>query len=453
MKRGLVLIGVLGSLMFGLQANAQNRVLTFQEALKIGLKNAILLNQQKNNLEVSQMQKYSNIAGLGPTLTGNLSAGRVDGNTFNQQEGKVINGIFDQFSGSLNANLNLFNGFSQVNRARQYSSLTDAQSYYVNRTVQDIINTVSLQYLRVLLDGELLKIAKENFAVLQKQLDQIKEQVALGSRSPVDEYNQDSQTKAAEIRALQAEIDLVNDRALLTQTLLLDPMDEFDVSKPEWDVNTINADNIALPALLDLSLKSRGDYLRAVKNEEGARYGMYAAKASMMPTISAYYSIYSAYNHAHGDSSVRPFETQFKQDNLKKFYGFQMYIPIFGGNQILQNRTGYIQQKVVYQNNQIARKNAEVQVKTDVLKAYKNFELVKRTYVVSLDQLKSAEIAFQYETERYNLGVTDFVTYVNANRVLVQSQTDKAGAEYRLVFQKILLDYAAGTLKAEDLTQ
>ena len=456
MKRGLVfylwVILIMGG---GAQAQTQPqaRVLTFQEALKIALKNAILLNQQKNNLESSQMQKYSSIAGLGPTLSGNVSAGRVDGNTFNQQEGKVINGIFDQFSGSLNANLTLFNGFSQLNRARGYSSLADAQSYFINRTTQDVINNVSLQYMQVLLDGELLKIARENFAVLQKQLDQIKEQVTLGSRSPVDEYNQDSQTKAAEIKALQAEINLVNSRALLTQTLLFDPVEEFDVVKPEWDANTINADNMALPALLDLSLKNRGDYLRAEKIEDGARYGMYAAKAGMMPSISAYYSIYSAYNHAHEDPNVRPFNAQFKQDNLKKFYGVQMYIPIFGGNQNLQNRSLYVQQKVLFQNSRILKKNAEVQVKTDVLKAYKNFELVKRTYVVSLDQLKSAEIAFQYETERYNLGVTDFVTYLNANRVFVQSQTDKAGAEYRLVFQKILLDYAAGTLKPEDITQ
>jgi outer membrane protein len=172
----------------------------------------------------------------------------------------------------------------------------------------------------------------------------------------------------------------------------------------------------------------------------------------MMPNISAYYSIYSAYNHAHGDPNVRPIDTQFKQDNLKKFYGLQMYIPIFGGNQNLQNRTNYVQQKVLFHNNQIVRKNAEVLVRTDVLKAFKNFQLVKRTYAVTLDQLKSAEIAFQYETERYNLGVTDFVTYLNANRVFVQAQTDKAQAEYRLVFQKILLDYATGTLKPEDIT-
>jgi outer membrane protein len=69
--------------------------------------------------------------------------------------------------------------------------------------------------------------------------------------------------------------------------------------------------------------------------------------------------------------------------------------------------------------------------------------------VISTDQLKAAELAFQLETERYNLGVTSFVDYANANRVYVQAKTDKAQAEYRLVFQKVVLEYAVGTLKTE----
>ncbi len=453
MRRGIFIIWVISvCLQFeNATVQAQPKVLTYQEAVKIGMLNGILLNQQKNNLDFNQMQKYSGYAGLGPTLSVNTGAQRVSGNTFNQNELKVVNGLFDQLTGSVNANWNIFNGFGQVNRARQFASLTDAQAYYINRTTQDVINAVSSQYLQVLLDGELIKIAKENFLVLQKQLDQIKEQVKLGARSPVDEYNQDSQTKGAEIRMLQAEIALVTDRALLTQTLLLDPNEEFEVVKPDWDVNGIGIDNLELPALIDVSLKNRGDYLRAVKNEEAARYGMNATKASMAPTLSAYAGIYSSYNHAHGDTTTRDFGDQFRIFNLKKYAGLQLSIPIFGGNQNLQNRTNYVQQKVFYRNSQIIRKNAEILVKSDVLKAFKNFELVKRTYALTLDQLKSAEIAFQYETERYNLGVTDFVAYVNANRVFVQSQTDKAQAEYRLVFQKILLDYAAGTLKPEDI--
>ena len=34
--------------------------------------------------------------------------------------------------------------------------------------------------------------------------------------------------------------------------------------------------------------------------------------------------------------------------------------------------------------------------------------------------------------------------------LLVQAQTDKAQAEYRLLFQKVAVDYATGTLKTDD---
>ena len=89
-------------------------------------------------------------------------------------------------------------------------------------------------------------------------------------------------------------------------------------------------------------------------------------------------------------------------------------------------------------------------MKTDVLRAYENLQLYARTYSVTIDQLKAADHALQLESERYGLGVTNFVDFANANRVFVQAQTDKAQAEYRLLFQKVLVDYAVGTLKPED---
>ena len=152
-----------------------------------------------------------------------------------------------------------------------------------------------------------------------------------------------------------------------------------------------------------------------------------------------------------GDPNVRPIEDQLKVDNFRKVYGLQLYIPIFGGNRALQNRTAYVQQKVAYLNSQTNTQNAEIQVKTDVVRAFENFKLFKRTFVVSLEQLRAAEMAFELEKERYNLGVTNLIDFIQANRILVQSQTDRAQAEYRLLFQKVLLDYAIGTLKPEDL--
>jgi len=450
MKRAVVILVTLGFLI-SLPSYAQRRILTFNDAVKIAMQNSYMLNQQKNNLELAQMQRTQSIAALGPTLTANGTAQQTNGNFFNTNEGRVINGVTDRISGSVNAGIVLFNGLSQVNTARSYISALEAQSYYVNRTSQDVINSISGQYLTVLLDVELLKIAKENFNVLQKQLEQVTAQVELGAKSPVDQYNQESQTRAAEIKALQAEITLINDKGLLTQILLMDPTEDFDVAKPIWDVNTTGNDTAELNALIETGLKSRGDYLRAKKNEESARYATKAAWASMTPTISAFGNVGSGYNSSHGDPTTRPFNTQFKTDNLYKNYGLQIYIPILGGNQIFQNRTRHFQQKVTHLNSQQLVKNAEILVKTDVLRNYQNFRLYRKTFVVSIEQEKAAEIAFGYEKERYELGVTSFVDFITANKTFVQAQTDKAQAEFRLLFQKVLMDYATGTLKPEDL--
>lgn len=467
--------------------SAPVKILTFDEAVKIALENSVRLNQERNNLNLTQAQKLSGFAGLGPSVQGSLSAGRNDGNYFNNNTGTVVNGVNDNISGSIAANLNLFSGFYQINTIRQFSSQLEAQNYLVHRTSQDVINTVSNQYLQVMLDAQLLIIAKGNFEALDKQYQQVKELVNLGARSPVDEYNQGAQTKAAELVVVQAEIKLNNDKALLAQTLLIDPFMQFDVERPNWDVNMFDNDALNVNDLANRAKQSRGDYMSAVKAEDAQRYSMYASRGLMMPSVSAFFRYGSAYNKQHGvPDSVRagrtvvvadplgtsptgyilgsqqfnynvanpevprPFEEQFRTNNVYKSYGISITIPIFNG---LQNRTNYVQRKIQYKNAQLTRNNLEFQIKNDVLLAVRNYDGAKRAYTITSEQLEAAGVALQLETERYNLGVTNFVDYANANRVYIQAQTDKAQAEYRLVFQKIVLEYAVGTLKTESLSE
>jgi outer membrane protein len=466
-----------------IDSSATANILTFDEAVRIALDNSVNLNTQRNNLQLSQAQRMMGYAGLAPTLNASASATRNDGNFLNTNTAQVVNGVTDNINGSITASLNLFSGFSQINTIRQFSSQLEAQNYLVHRTAQDAINTVSSQYLTVMLDKELLIIAKENFDALNKQLEQIKEQVALGAKSPVDEYNQDAQTKGAELRYVQAEIKLNNDKALLAQTLLLDPFQQFDVERPNWDINSFDTDALNAEELATRAKNSRGDYLNAVKTMDAQRYNMYAVRGSMLPTLSAFYQIRSGYNRPHdipdsveagrtvvvtdpmgtspsgyilgyqsfgynvaNPETPRPFDEQFKRNNLQKTFGFQLNIPIFNG---LQSRTNYVRAKIQYKNSQLTKNNLEFQIRNDVILAVRNYEGARKAFTISSEQLKAAELAFEFESERYNLGVTSFVDYANANRVYVQAQADKAQAEYTLVFQKIVLEYAVGTLKTE----
>ena len=442
----ITLLAILPAFVF-----AQEVTLTFKEAVKVGLQNNVVLNQQRNNLMQSQAQKTSRIAQIGPQVSINGNAGIRSGNNWIQNTGEVVNATVDGVAASIDVTMPIFNGLSTINSARQASSQLDAQLELVNRTTQDVINLVSIQFLQVLLDQELLKIAQENLELQKKQLDQILAQVELGSRSPVDEYNQKAQVSNSELLLTQAEFNLVNDKITLLQTLLMDPVNQPTLAEPEWDVNSIVLDNQDLNQLLATAAEQRSDLKQAQYTERASKFSMTSSKGNYLPSINAQYSFGSRYNQVRGtprDSSFRDFTNQFTIDNRYQSLGVGFSIPIFTG---FQNRATYVQQKVFYDNSRELTKSREVIVKGDVVRAYRNFESVKKGYIASSDGLAASQMAFNLEKERYDLGVTSFVDFANANRIFVQAQTNLAQAKYRFLFQKILLDYSLGTLKFEDI--
>lgn len=427
------------------------QTLTFKEAVRIGLQNNVILNQQRNTLQQAMAQKLFRTAQLGPQVSINGGASINSGNNWIQSTGEVVNATVDGASASLNVQMPIFNGLSILNTARQASSQADAQLEQVNRSMQDVINLVSIQFLQVLLDQELLKIAQENLDVQKKQLEQVLAQVELGARSPVDEYNQQAQVSNAELAVTQAEFTLANDKITLFQTILIDPTTGTILEEPGWDVNAIALDNQDLTELLETAARQRSDLRQARETEEASRLAMNASKGNYLPSINAQYTYGTRYNQVRGtphDSLYRDFNNQFFKDNLYQSLGIGITIPIFTG---FQNRATYVQSRVQYDNNKLLTKSREVIVKGDVVRAYENFESVKKGYSASLKGLEASQMAYNLELERFNLGVTSFVDFANANRTYVQAQTNMAQAKYRFLFQKILLDYALGTLKFEDI--
>lgn len=432
------------------QVDSSN-LLTFKDAVKIGLQNSVTLNQQRNNLQQSQSQRTYSLAQLGPQAAINGNVGVRSGNNWIQNTGEVVNATVDGAAASLDINMPIFNGLNGVNIARQASNQLDAQMEQVKRSTQDVINLISIQFLQVLLDQELLKIAQENLTVQRTQLELILEHVRVGSRSPVDEYNQKSQVSNSELLLAQAEFNLVNDKITLLQTLMIDPVNQPTLTEPEWDVNSVVLDNQNLDQLLATAAAQRSDLHQAQYTERASKFLMYSSRGNYLPSLNASYSFGSRYNQVRGtprDSSFRNFENQVTIDNRYQTFGVGIRIPIFTG---FQNRYTYVQSKVQYDNNKIQTKNREVIVKGDVVRAYRNFESVKKGYLASIDGLSASEMAYNLEKERYNLGITSFVDFANANRTYVQSQTNMAQAKYRFLFQKILLDYALGTLQFENI--
>lgn len=242
------------------QENAPSgNVMSFREAVSIGLKNNFTLLQEKNTLDATQMDRTSSLLQMGPRVDASGEAGRVDGNSFNQQEGRVVNGVIDYVNGSVGASIPLFGGMNRMNNFRRSKSANDAQLHLVHRTKQDVIQTIVNQYLTCLLDQELVKINRQNIETQQIQYDQIKVQVDLGSRAEADLYNQEYQLKNAELLFLNADYTLKNDMALLAQTLALDPGVTFELEPVQWDMNEILQDSVVLNDMYSVALNRRSD--------------------------------------------------------------------------------------------------------------------------------------------------------------------------------------------------
>lgn len=429
-------------------------VLTFRKAVRLGLNQNAALRTEKNNLVESKMFRTASIAGLGPQAYVNASAYRSNGNSFIQQEAKVVNATVDGVQASLNVSQPILGGFSQLNTARSSDALLDAQLELVNRSQQDVINTVAARFLQVLLDAELLKIAEENLAAQQKQYEQTKAEVELGGRSPVDEYNQQALVSNAELAVAQAEYTLISNRTLLMETIMSDPRAFTEVKEPDWDVNRLALDNPDLEQMLSVAAESRSDLKQARHLEEASKLSVSAARGAYFPTLSAFYNNGSAYNQLKGAdknaAGYRSFDQQFFTDNRFNSFGLSLYVPILGG---FQSRYRTVQRKVTYENAKVNTSSTQIQVQGEVVRAYENFRSLKKAYSAGVTGLESSKIAYNLEKERFNLGITSFVDFANANKTYVQAQTDMALAKYRFLFQKVTLDYALGTLTPESIPE
>jgi outer membrane protein len=447
MKRLFLMVCALGA-SYGVWAQQQlAEKLTFKEAVKIGLQNNVLLNQQKNQLEYTQINKTSSLLQMGPSVQASGNAYRNDGNSFNQNEGRVVNGVIDYVGANVSANMPVFSGLSNLNTYRQANNQNEAQLHQVVRSNQDVIRDVANQYLQCLLDQQLVKINQQNVETQTVQYEQIRELVELGNRAEADLYNQQYLVKNAELLLVRSRNSLSNNLATLALTLQIDPTVYTSVEDIDWDVNLMVADTLSVDAMVAMAMDRRSDLKQAQHAEKAAHFGLSATKGLYYPNLSAGIQYGSRFNYVHGEDN-RSFADQFTEDNVSLSYGVSLTIPIYYG---LQYRSQAAFSRVTYENAQIRTRNMEVTVQSDVMRSYQNFRDALTNYETSQAQLRSAEIAYQMEKERYDLGISNIVQLQLVNQTYVRAQGDYQSSLFNLMFQRLQINYTLGTIKFEDI--
>lgn len=430
------------------QVVAQEQILTFKEAVEIALKENVNIKSQYNQLQIIQAQRLNNRAQYLPSVGISGGGNRTDGQQINNQTGVGEDITSDFFRAGIGANLPLFNGLTRISNMKSSNEDFDAQGYSITRSKQQVIVDVANQFLQVLLDQELLKISQQNLETQQKLLEQIRNFREVGTRPITDLYNQEAQVKNLEVQVLRSRNALRNDKAILAQILQIEPILDFELVYPEWDVNKISLSNINLDDLYQQAVTNRSDLKQLETQQESLRYQIKSSSSGYFPSVNLFANYGSFYQNTIGEDDIPTFKEQFVDLNPQLQYGFNFNIPLFDGFQTKSNR---VAAKMRYDNAKNNTLNLEKTVKIDIQRAYQNFNDAIINYSASESQLKSANLAFETQNESYELGVSNQVELSQANQLYIQAVASKAQAELTLLFQKIILDFNVGTLRFEDI--
>ena len=451
-KTLILLFGLISTSLFAQSTDV--RVITIDQAISIALENNYSLKQAKNELDLAEDLIFSEKADFLPSVSVSMNGSRTTGQQFifdrlNEGGDAFVDVSSQSISGGMNASINLFNGFNNILTLKSSQSNKESREQQYERAKELVIFNTASRYLQVLLDKELLAIAKQNLETSTTQLNQVLAQVELGARPMVDQFNQEAQVANDELVVTQRENTLSLNSLLLVRQLEIDPLGSYDFIVPDLALNDLPWIDVNIRSLVSEALSTRSDILSAEASISSLKYQMQITKNSLLPSLRASAGVSSRYSDQYSipDEDVS-FSDQFFDQQVNRSLGLSFSLPLFNN----WNRMYSIQSSVVQlKNAELNLDNSKMQVIQEVSQAYNDYSSYVKQLDASEKSLIASERAFQTQQERYNLGASTLIELTQAQSSFVSAQSNYTQAMYNLIFQEKLLDFYLGKLKGDNI--
>lgn len=406
-----------------------------QKCIDYALENNIQIQQQSLNTNYYNNQLQQSKNNRLPSVSGSLS------NSFNfgrslQYDNTYANINSNQTSGSLSANLTLWNGLilkHSINKAKLdlEASLTDLQ-----KTKDDIMLYIAAAYLEILFSEELVQVATDQMEVTKSQIERTQKLVDAGSLAKGSLLEIEAQLASEELNSVNQQNSLQLAYLNLYQLLELPSTEQFKIEQPNLPVVTANR-----TLLNSMDVFKNAVMLRPEIKSAEYRLGSYKeqvaiAKGNLYPTVTFGADYYNSYNNKYDID----FSDQLK-NNERYGAGLNMSIPIFNKN---QTRTQIKNAEIQVLNQELEVQSTKNVLRKDIELAYNNALAALKKYIASNKAVESMQEAFRYTEEKFNVGMVNTVEYNQSKNNLAKAKSDLAQAKYDYIFRTKILDFYNG---------
>lgn len=436
---------------------AQVEEISIEKAVELALENNVQYKQAKNNIINNTEAILQAKGNFLPSINGDFRGGSSSGFQFNNATGEFDDFIINSLNGGIGANINVFNGFRNIETLRQAESSNVSAEKRLERLKEQVIFETATSYLTILLNKNLVEISEENLKASEEQLNLVKEQVKVGARPIVDQYNQESVVANNELDLIRRTNELNISEIRLIRSLQLDPQAKYSFSQPGVSVENLSPKTFSLNNLYDIAIQNRSDLEAQLYDIEASKNAINIAKSGLYPSISASANLSSRYNdqtrafelvNGTPERVKVDFNDQFFTRNVQRSGNVSLRIPIFNNFSVRRNVESA---KVQYKNAQIQLKDQKLGVMVEVKQALNDYNALVKEFETNEKALLASKQNFEITRERYNVGASTLIELTQANAQYVNAQSNSVRTVYNLVFQEKVLDFFVGRL-TEDLT-
>ncbi len=439
MKKSLFILFLsLNLLMFGQQK------WSLQQSLKYAHQHNLQLKQSRLDIEQAKINKTAALGGYIPSLNANASASWNSGLTQNFTTGILENQTTFGGNGSINSNLNLFNGFkNHYNYKKSLLDILSAQYQYA-----DLQNNIDMQiasaYIQILLNKENMQSAQMQLENSIKQKERTVEMIKAGVLPKGDLADAEAQITNDHLQVIQAENAYELSKINLAQLLELNDFKHFEIDE---NLSGLQIDEALLQAPVeDLFAKAHANNKKLKQSqtqEQIAQYQVKLAQSAYLPSLSAFANINTRYSDRDRigfggmTTPADPFWTQVK-DNQGLTYGLNLRIPVFNGFSV---RNQVKRAKISQQKIAITTTNTEKKLRSDIYKMQKDLLAAFQSMKAAEANLKAQRKSYDYAMEKFKVGLLNIFDLNNIKTKYTKAEAQFINAKYQYYLKSKVLEY------------
>lgn len=425
------------------QNNEEVIVLTLDDCVNYALENNIALKRSKNGALAAKANHFQAIMNYFPSLSAGINYDFFFGNFFDQNAARQVSETTSSSNPNLSSSLVLFNGFANHYTLKQRIQERKSADENIKSAQLSVETNILFFYLSVATSKETVKVSQDRVNNLQEQLDRELKRIEVGVGDPQTAYQLRGQLSNEKLNLTNSQNNLRSNLLQLVQEMQLDTDKIYDIAAVEVSDEDLLLEIDPFDQVLNESLNINPDLKRVEADLQASRYSLKSFRAQRFPTINVFgrigsnYSTNGARNPSTGDFEPDASFSDQIDFNRFEYVNFSLNIPIFS-----QYRTSTNIQvaKVGFLNAELDRQQTINTITNTVQRVYLDLVAGQQTYNSARENLDAQNSSFEFIKKRFDVGNTDFNSYLQALRNKNQAEFQMVSSKYEILFRKKILD-------------